>query len=420
MFRLLHLSDIHFNKKKGLSDSNIEVRDGIEHDLACLMKEDPRPIDFVLVCGDIAYSGKKAEYEKAKDWLDKLCEIVQCKASSVMLVPGNHDIDRDGLKKSLIQELLHKHIRSNTEIEIDKTFEKIIDGDEIKHLTSTQVAYENFAAIYYCEVERNKITWERKLGTINNIDIMLKGCNSALLADEDDDKNKDRMALSKYQSYLKDKLNTIYIIMCHHPTECMIDNKKVEESFNEKSILQLYGHNHKYNIEIKEKSLILHAGAVKPNDNEPEQPWYNIIDIDIDDNKFKMEVWPRKWNGRKFETGTKNGKLLEKHFIKIPNIQTNWTNNITDMAIDSLINVNDTKDINEFALIGKDKMEYTERDIRYKFLSLPFRERKELGTKLISYAFDDYKLSEMNRSLNFLNEIKRTNRYDELWELLKS
>ena len=64
-------------------------------------------------------------------------------------------------------------------------------------------------------------------------------------------------------------------------------------------------------------------------------------------------------------------------------------------------------------------MEYTERDIRYEFLSLPFRNRKAIGNQLIPESFNDTSISEMNRSLIFLNMIKEVERYNELWQQIK-
>jgi len=419
MLRLIHLSDIHFDEKKGVSDSNIDVRDGIEFDLQCLIKEFPKPVDYILVCGDVAFSGKKSEYEKAKTWLDKICEIVKCKPSSVMLVPGNHDVDRNQLKESYIQELLHKEIRNKNEQEIDETFEKIIEGNELNYLRKAQSAYENFANIYDCVVDSDKIYWEGKLETINGIEILLRGCNSALLADKNDDNLKDRMAMSKYQHYVKEKLNTIYIAMCHHPTECMIDKSEVEKSFNEKAILQLYGHNHKYNIEPKEKSIILHAGAIKPEKGEMDRPCYNIIDIDINDNKFNLTLWAREWDGNEFVTGFKDGSQFENHSISIPNKMTKWKGSTKKESVSIYNETKETKDINVFVSREDNTMEYTERDIRYEFLSLPFRNRKAIGNQLIPESFNDTSISEMNRSLIFLNMIKEVERYNELWQQIK-
>jgi calcineurin-like phosphoesterase family protein len=420
MLRLLHLSDIHFDEKNSLSDSNIDVKDGIEFDLQCLMKTYPSPVDYILVCGDVAFSGKKSEYDKAKTWLDKLCEIVKCKPSSVMIVPGNHDVDRSLLKGSYIQELLHQEIRSKSESGINKTFERIIDTKELHYLKKPQSSYEEFAAIYDCVVKEDQIIWEGKLDTINDIDIILRGCNSALLADENDNDFKDKMALSKYQYYIKDNLNVIYITMCHHPTECIIDKNKVEESFDEKAILQLYGHNHKYNIEPKERSIILHAGAIKPEESETDRPCYNIIDIDINDNIFNLTVWTREWDGKVFNTGCKDGSQFENHSISIPNRMSNWKMPTKKESNSMCKETSETKDFNVYVSQEDSTMDYTERDIRYKFLSLPFRKRKTIGNHLIPESFNDHSISEMNRSLSFLNMIKDEEKYNKLWQQINS
>ena len=52
-------------------------------------------IDLVLIAGDIAFSGKRTEYEEAARWLEQVTSLCGCKRTNVLMVPGNHDVDRD-------------------------------------------------------------------------------------------------------------------------------------------------------------------------------------------------------------------------------------------------------------------------------------------------------------------------------------
>jgi len=62
---------------------------------------------------------------------------------------------------------------------------------------------------------------------------------------------------------------------------------------------------------------------------------------------------------------------------------------------------------------------YTERDLRLKFLLFSFKIRKEIGNKLIPNSFDSIWISEMQRSINFLNDMKQLDRYNDLWKPMK-
>lgn len=61
---------------------------------------------------------------------------------------------------------------------------------------------------------------------------------------------------------------------------------------------------------------------------------------------------------------------------------------------------------------------YRERDIRLKFLQLPFSERVAIGEKMIPNSFSDIGISENKRSIDFLLEVKKNDGYDELWDLM--
>lgn len=49
--------------------------------------------DFICISGDIANSGNKDEYKKAKEIITNLCNACGVDKKHVIMVPGNHDID---------------------------------------------------------------------------------------------------------------------------------------------------------------------------------------------------------------------------------------------------------------------------------------------------------------------------------------
>jgi hypothetical protein len=56
----------------------------------------PRPLpDYVVLSGDIAYRGSKADYKLAKDFIKKLLNVLGLPASRVVVAPGNHDRNID-------------------------------------------------------------------------------------------------------------------------------------------------------------------------------------------------------------------------------------------------------------------------------------------------------------------------------------
>jgi len=92
--RILHLSDIHF--RKGKNEDDPVFREDVQEKMlkaieAHVAEHDPP--DFVAITGDIAFSGKKAEYDLALGFINELKAKLP-NETSFLVVPGNHDVDR--------------------------------------------------------------------------------------------------------------------------------------------------------------------------------------------------------------------------------------------------------------------------------------------------------------------------------------
>lgn len=106
MLRFVHLSDIHFSNRvaKFGFDPDRELRNRVLEDIGAMTGR-LGPATAVLVTGDIAYAGQRAEYEDAAQWLDRVCDASKCGREEVFVCPGNHDIDHGVISdNSLIQD----------------------------------------------------------------------------------------------------------------------------------------------------------------------------------------------------------------------------------------------------------------------------------------------------------------------------
>ena len=91
----LHISDLHFTED---DDYNRKVvTDAYWRDLERLLNLGNGP-DFIAVTGDVAYSGKEAEYQRAMSFFDQLLKLMQVGKDKLFIVPGNHDVDRSKIK----------------------------------------------------------------------------------------------------------------------------------------------------------------------------------------------------------------------------------------------------------------------------------------------------------------------------------
>lgn len=89
--RWLHVSDFHFTSGADPFSQNVAAQ-ALLADVRGRIEDGPRP-SFVLVTGDLAFSGQPAEYEVAERFLRDLALAVDLPPDQFYLVPGNHDVD---------------------------------------------------------------------------------------------------------------------------------------------------------------------------------------------------------------------------------------------------------------------------------------------------------------------------------------
>lgn len=101
----IHLSDIHFRKTSGSStDIDEDLRNAILTDIQYNAKKRLKNIKGVLVGGDIAFAGKREEYDIAKKFLGTLTSYLEPK------IPTNYTqvYDEISTNKQFISDILQK------------------------------------------------------------------------------------------------------------------------------------------------------------------------------------------------------------------------------------------------------------------------------------------------------------------------
>lgn len=88
----LHVSDFHFGAGEDSFSEDISCQALLE-DLKTRVGEH-ESFAFVLVTGDIAFSGQPEQYEAGATFLRQLANDVSVDVSRFFFVPGNHDVDR--------------------------------------------------------------------------------------------------------------------------------------------------------------------------------------------------------------------------------------------------------------------------------------------------------------------------------------
>ena len=315
--KILHLSDIHWSDKPDGLDRYKDIREAFLIDIKDYC-ESKGKIDYILICGDIAFSGNEEEYKRAEEFIQEICDITKCSRENVLLVPGNHDKNRKaqhismrkmisaGLSHHFLRDdLLNDYFRESPEL-ISILFEpfrayctfssKYSSADPIM-LRSLQMPPDSFKY----EEKRDKLYWETEIGEINGYKIVIYGFNTALNCDEHDwdywRKNENdyvhKMFLPKIAYNIpKRGLNIVRILMAHHPIEYLANGDDIKKNLSKIFQIQFYGHVHKYNPLLEDNTLIIHSGAFQPDGKISDEyyPIYNVVDIDIEPKDEDMSI----------------------------------------------------------------------------------------------------------------------------------
>ena len=87
----LHISDLHL-RVGGEWAQDVVLTEMCRH--IEQQRNDGSTLDFILVTGDIAFSGQAEEYSIAERFFDELATKSGVPRDLIFCVPGNHDIDR--------------------------------------------------------------------------------------------------------------------------------------------------------------------------------------------------------------------------------------------------------------------------------------------------------------------------------------
>jgi predicted MPP superfamily phosphohydrolase len=208
----LHISDLHM-RPSNVVDSDIVLEKLLEDVEKCIQKDSLQP-GFIILTGDISYSGKPEEYEVAQKFLDKLLKISDLGKDRIFIVPGNHDVDRGMITTAarIIADSINNRDSINGILasDVDRAFilqrfhnyKKFID-----EYCGKDVLLFNNEHYYYA-----------KNIPIANLNLSILGLNSALLAGSDKDQEKLVLGDTQVRKALAEVENAdICIAIMHHP-----------------------------------------------------------------------------------------------------------------------------------------------------------------------------------------------------------
>ncbi len=288
---LVQISDIHIrNNKNDFIFSKLES-------LKSVIINTTRTSDYVflLIVGDIAFSGTPEQFSKSLDLLNHLYTSIPDKNRvDIIFVPGNHDCNFK------INEEERNYFLNKLDDNVSDLPSFIIDA-----LCKPLEAYCEFIDLFEpnhkpIDVYKDKL-FEQRIYNLDGFEIVFNCLNTTWLSQIHENPSTLKYPIEIYED--KFKYNSqIAITLFHHPLHWIEPNNKrdLENILLSNSDLVFSGHEHsdtekQINFLNNEETLYFEGTALQTHDSN--ESGFSIIDIDLDGNK--LNKYHYSWEPKK-------------------------------------------------------------------------------------------------------------------------
>jgi hypothetical protein len=240
--RVVHLSDLHMSQAE--SRDQCDIIDALIRDLEAASAE--VPVDVVAFTGDLAFAGSDEEFRLAQAvLLDRVEQCLGVDRSRIVLLPGNHDVNRAAVDPILEAGL--------TSLLTDRTaVNKLLESDEQRQQALRRLEqWESFRTEYYAGVESVKpagpLSFVHYIETEDGL-LGVATLNTAWRA-QGGDEDRGRLLIGEAQ--LRPALDAIsecalQVAALHHPLDWLhpFDADTTRSEFEGRQLLILSGHEH--------------------------------------------------------------------------------------------------------------------------------------------------------------------------------
>lgn len=297
-FIILHISDIHI---KASSD---QVLSRAENIATCVFEYLPG-VDtvFIAISGDLAFSGRKEQYDLIAPFLNKIKVKIQKEkecAVEFVTVPGNHDCNfenSDGARNIIIDSITEKH-------NIDKSIVSIC--------TKVQADYFKFRDEIECyQAENEDYLWRSRRFSVGDVIVGFECLNVSWLSKLHEEYGQLYFPIENYKDAERETCD-ISIFMLHHPLNWYKQSayREFRTFIRTRSDLIITGHEHQAaagKIEDTESGISSYVEGTALQ-GESNASGFNIININTETRKFSFTEY--KWKKTRYEMDT-HGAWIE-------------------------------------------------------------------------------------------------------------
>lgn len=301
---ILHLSDIHIKT----SQDPILRRGPLI--AACLNPTLPSASHvFIVVSGDVAFSGEIAQYDLAKNFLKGIQADIKKETAipvSFLIVPGNHDCDfkqNSGSRKMNVKS-------------IEESDSPEIDTSVIETCTFIQKPFFNFRNELESDAEAvDDLLWRSREFSVEGKTIAFECLNISWTSNYHETPGRLYFPVDHYNERHYKNVN-LRLVLLHHPLNWF--NQNIYRTFKvfvrQLADIIVTGHEHQGNVGIIDDSesdmSAFVDGCVLYDEKKPSDSSFNIVRIDLDKGQFSSIC--HKWDG-KIYSPTDKGSWSDYH-----------------------------------------------------------------------------------------------------------
>lgn len=290
---ILHLSDLHI---KNASDPILKRAKEIA---ACTFFSLPSASAvFIVVSGDIAYSGLSEQYLLSATFLNNLQAHIESEANipvHFLIAPGNHDCDF--IKDNATRKLLVKMMTDTSEPEVD---DSVILG-----CTVVQDSFFSFRdAIESDANAQDDRLWRTRHFTVEGKEIVFDSLNISWLSQLSEEQGRLYFPLKRYTKKDQEAAD-VRIVVMHQPLNWLgqTSYRPFRIFIRKLANIIITGHEHQgnagENIDVESGISAYIEGCVLQGKHDLADSAFNAVVIDLEKGQYRTTRY--SWQGVRYE-----------------------------------------------------------------------------------------------------------------------
>lgn len=290
---VLHLSDIHI---KNASDPILRRARGIA---ACTFTVLPSASAvFVVVSGDVAYSGLPAQYELAVSFFKEVKEHIEAEAAvhvEFVIAPGNHDCDfeqENAARKSLV-----KGVTEASEPEVD---DSVIQG-----CTAVQESFFAFRDVVEADVNaKDDRLWRTRYFEVEGKTFIFDCLNISWVSQLKEEQGRLYFPQERYSGRSTEEAD-VRIVVLHHPLNWFgqTSYRPFRTFIRKLANIVITGHEHQGNVgentDVESETSAYVEGCVLQGKQGLTDSAFNIVVVDLEQGQYRSTRFA--WQGARYE-----------------------------------------------------------------------------------------------------------------------